>query len=162
MLGLTALALAAGAAASPFDKNKWHFDKKPHGWYVENVPKSASLEELERKDFSPLVRPAIHRQPTVAWKRSSVHSLRSPGCARNRPRKFSEVVNTEQSLKPDISVVASPIKQSSVTYSSFTLSQVERDVEVAVIRQITLRAGLAVAPLLFTIFESNCASTAVQ
>lgn len=53
MLGLTALALAAGAAASPFDKNKWHFDKKPHGWYVENVPKSASLEELERKDFSP-------------------------------------------------------------------------------------------------------------
>lgn len=29
-----ALAFAAGAAASPFDKNKWHFEKKPHGWYV--------------------------------------------------------------------------------------------------------------------------------
>lgn len=34
MREVIALAFAAGAAASPFDKNKWHFEKKPHGWYV--------------------------------------------------------------------------------------------------------------------------------
>ena len=34
MREIIALAFAAGAAASPFDKNKWHFEKKPHGWYV--------------------------------------------------------------------------------------------------------------------------------
>jgi len=34
MREVVALAFAAGAAASPFDKNKWHFEKKPHGWYV--------------------------------------------------------------------------------------------------------------------------------
>jgi hypothetical protein len=35
MQELLALALAAGAAASPFEKSKWHFEGKPHGWYVE-------------------------------------------------------------------------------------------------------------------------------
>lgn len=35
MREIVALAFAAGAAASPFDKNKWHFAKKPHGWYVQ-------------------------------------------------------------------------------------------------------------------------------
>jgi len=34
---IVALAFAAGAAASPFDKNKWHFAKKPHGWYVRKL-----------------------------------------------------------------------------------------------------------------------------
>jgi hypothetical protein len=34
MREIVALAFAAGAAASPFEKNKWHFEKKPHGWYV--------------------------------------------------------------------------------------------------------------------------------
>jgi hypothetical protein len=34
---IVALAFAAGAAASPFDKNKWHFAKKPHGWYVKKL-----------------------------------------------------------------------------------------------------------------------------
>ena len=37
MREVVALALAAGAAASPFDKNKWHFEKKPHGWYVQEA-----------------------------------------------------------------------------------------------------------------------------
>jgi hypothetical protein len=35
MQELLALALAAGAAASPFEKSKWHFEGKPHGWYVQ-------------------------------------------------------------------------------------------------------------------------------
>lgn len=37
MREVIALAFAAGAAASPFDKNKWHFEKKPHGWYVQEA-----------------------------------------------------------------------------------------------------------------------------
>jgi hypothetical protein len=37
MREIVALAFAAGAAASPFDKNKWHFPKKPHGWYVKEA-----------------------------------------------------------------------------------------------------------------------------
>lgn len=34
MREIVALALVAGAAASPVEKDKWHFQKKPHGWYV--------------------------------------------------------------------------------------------------------------------------------
>jgi hypothetical protein len=36
MQELLALALAAGAAASPFEKSKWHFEGRPHGWYVQS------------------------------------------------------------------------------------------------------------------------------
>ena len=34
MQELIALGLIAGAAASPFETSKWHFEGKPHGWYV--------------------------------------------------------------------------------------------------------------------------------
>jgi hypothetical protein len=49
MQELLALALAAGAAASPFEKSKWHFEGKPHGWYVQ--PKA--LMSISSTNLSP-------------------------------------------------------------------------------------------------------------
>ena len=46
MREVVALAFAAGAAASPFDKNKWHFEKKPHGWYVRKSHRCLSADLL--------------------------------------------------------------------------------------------------------------------